>query len=41
MNEVVNKSHPEIEFRGCLDTLDATIVLTSVIALEEGDRAFK
>lgn len=37
MNEVVNKSHPEIEFRGCLDTLDATIVLTSIIALEEGD----
>ncbi|MFZ5974082.1 MAG: hypothetical protein ACOYU3_01565 [Bacillota bacterium] len=36
---MVQKDHPEIEFRGCMDTLDAAFLLTAVLAQKENDEA--
>jgi ethanolamine utilization cobalamin adenosyltransferase len=36
---VVGKDHPEIEFRGRMDTLDAVIILAAAVARKEGARA--
>jgi len=36
---MVGKDHPAIEFRGCMDTLDATFILAAVFARKENHEA--